>query len=72
MPDISMCVDVKCPSRNDCYRYMATPTQPMQTYAGFQHEPDSKCDEYWPAEGRRDLRSVAEADRINGKGNAHE
>ena len=39
MPDISMCRDHACPSRGQCYRYMATPSE-RQTYA-----------EFWRAEG---------------------
>ena len=54
MPDISMCGDDRCPSRKQCYRYMAQPSEFMQAYAGFGR-PDGaeKCDYFWPAEGKR-------------------
>lgn len=32
MPDITMCPDVKCPSRHICYRYMAKANPLWQSY----------------------------------------
>lgn len=35
MADISMCRDKQCPSRLDCYRFTAKPSQFLQSYASF-------------------------------------
>lgn len=54
MPDISMCADDKCPSRERCYRYMARPSEFMQAWGMFGcGEGAEKCDYFWPAEGKR-------------------
>jgi len=36
MPDISMCKNKECPSREKCYRYMAIPSDIWQSYADFK------------------------------------
>lgn len=40
MPDISMCLDHKCPLRETCYRYKATPSK-WQSYTGFVYDCDA-------------------------------
>lgn len=49
MPDISMCVDDKCPTRRQCYRHQASGTIPDR-YQSFYHperkESDEKCEDY--------------------------
>ena len=35
MPDISMCMNHKCPSREQCYRYRAIPDRHWQSCGGF-------------------------------------
>ena len=60
MPDISMCNGVKisledpdsiCPMRNNCYRYMAKPSEFRQSFfigAPFIPEPDgTSCEYFW-------------------------
>ena len=32
MPDITMCAEDDCPRRHKCYRYMAKPNTPWQSY----------------------------------------
>jgi len=50
MPDISMCLDKKCPSANTCYRYIATPSK-WQYYSIFGREKDqSQCGDFIPVE----------------------
>ncbi len=50
MPDISMCRDQECPSRETCFRFVATPSPFLQTYGAFGRRPnEAKCDHYWPA-----------------------
>lgn len=47
MPDITMCANKKCPLKKTCYRYTATPSKFMQSYAGFEYDKDTKsCDYY--------------------------
>lgn len=47
MPDISMCKNDKCPSREKCYRYTATPGM-YQAYVEFSpKEGDDKCRYFW-------------------------
>lgn len=43
MPDISMCCNTKCPSREKCYRYRAKPGL-RQSYAPYSNEDgESDC-----------------------------
>lgn len=35
MPDITMCTSDKCPIKNNCYRFTATPTEHWQSYNDF-------------------------------------
>ena len=49
MPDISMCLNIDCPIRSDCYRYTAKPDE-YQTYSKFEFiESDTKigCNYFW-------------------------
>lgn len=39
MPDLAMCRDHGCPSREQCYRYTATPST-QQVYADFERDYD--------------------------------
>lgn len=50
MPDIAMCHGEDCPSKQTCYRFLATPSEYRQSY--FYPTPevvDGKCIEYWDA-----------------------
>ncbi|MBC8159540.1 MAG: hypothetical protein H8E94_09450 [Alphaproteobacteria bacterium] len=41
MPDIDMCAGKDCPSRGECFRYMATPRIGIQKWREFdQHRRD--------------------------------
>ena len=47
MPDISMCTNMQCSYRNKCYRYMAVPNDPWQSYGSFLLKPKArKCDSF--------------------------
>jgi len=47
MPDISMCENKDCPSKEKCYRFMAKPSPVWQTYAEFKVEKGKKkCDNF--------------------------
>lgn len=63
MPDISMCNGVRisledphyvCPMRDNCYRYMAEPSEFRQSFfigAPFIIEPDgTSCEYFWKNE----------------------
>ena len=48
MPDISMCADMKCPSRGECHRYCAEPSKFLQSYGLFQRpQTDERCSYFW-------------------------
>jgi len=50
MNDITKCADIKCPSKDKCYRYTAKPGR-FQSYADFNREPgDGDCESFWPTE----------------------
>jgi len=54
MPDISMCLNDKCPLKDNCYRFKAKPND-YQTYSSFKYEWNSEsndweCSHYWPVE----------------------
>jgi len=47
MPDITMCSNVQCPLREDCYRFSAIPSEYRQAYSEFKpydEGGDIKCD----------------------------
>lgn len=47
MPDISMCANKQCPSREQCYRFTAAPST-FQSYMKFEvANGDNKCDYFW-------------------------
>jgi len=49
MPDISMCSNALCPSKDYCHRFTATPSKFMQSYADFSPEEDEvNCSHFWP------------------------
>ena len=51
MPDITMCVNDRCPSRRRCYRYMARPSPFLQSMADFKVPSGSnKCEHFWKIE----------------------
>lgn len=48
MPDISMCRNFLCPSKDKCYRFRAVPSEFRQSYAGFKlEEKEDKCSHFW-------------------------
>jgi len=50
MPDKYMCMNEACERKTDCYRYMAVPSEPWQSY----FKPDEKnCEDFTPIDGRR-------------------
>ena len=53
MPDISMCLNKKCPLRDKCYRYRAIPTPGWQTITDFKY--DDGCEYFEHVDGRKDL-----------------
>jgi len=60
VPDISMCADKYCPSRETCYRFKATPSA-YQTYGAFPRKPeDVKCECHWPLQSMPPKRRATE------------
>jgi hypothetical protein len=48
MADISMCLDILCPSKDYCYRFTAKTSTFCQTYGAFNREQDAdNCDMFW-------------------------
>jgi len=44
MPDISMCDNISCPSKEKCYRFKAVPNE-YQSYSNFKpEENEDKCE----------------------------
>jgi hypothetical protein len=48
MPDISMCYDQDCPNREKCYRFMATPDKPYQSYFAISPRNQNECEYFIP------------------------
>lgn len=47
MPDISMCANQQCPSKDKCYRFRAIPSEHRQSYMAFAPPPRRKtCDDF--------------------------
>lgn len=69
MPDITMCVNTKCPIREFCYRYRAKPDE-RQSFAMFEFTPKgsylTQCAEFWGLqEEKRPVLSLDDADKNN-------
>lgn len=45
MPDISLCKNEKCKDKEACRRYLATPSDYMQSY--IIKDCEEKCELYW-------------------------
>lgn len=43
MPDITMCVNRKCPKKRKCYRHEAIPSQMRQSFAEFKGDSTDHC-----------------------------
>lgn len=52
MPDIAMCSNKTCPSRNSCYRFRAVPSEHQQSYMAFEPQGKSCCVDFMPIRGR--------------------
>ena len=49
MPDISMCTNSFCLSKDYCYRFTAIPSKLWQSYADFNPKKgEDKCEDFWP------------------------
>jgi len=49
MPDITMCAGNKCPLKETCYRFTATPSEYSQSYfikTPYDNEYE-RCEHYW-------------------------
>ncbi|HVE56558.1 MAG TPA: hypothetical protein VNB22_06995 [Pyrinomonadaceae bacterium] len=58
MPDISMCANKRCPSKNSCFRFKAKPNGHRQCYSDFKPDESGKCSSY---------RKVTPEDKAKGK-----
>lgn len=65
VPDIAMCQNQDCPSRNECWRFRAVPSY-RQSYGTWFKPADGKdrCDDFWPIEDR----PVVPIAELSGKG----
>ena len=49
MPDITMCSGEKCPKKEKCYRFKATPDGRQSYFVTPPYDKKTKqCLEYWP------------------------
>ncbi len=47
MPDMSMCRNIRCPSRMECYRYRMVANKLSQSISGYVHRhADGRCDSF--------------------------
>jgi hypothetical protein len=60
MPDISMCKGVDCKIRDKCYRYLAVPSEYVQSYfVESPYDPKKKtCRYFWEVEPQDRVRKV--------------
>jgi len=59
MPDISLCSNQFCPSKDKCYRFRAMPNTHRQSYASFKpEEGKKKCDHFMGILGSDDLQPI--------------
>ena len=52
MPDISMCNNALCPSKDYCYRFTAKPSEFRQSYINFTLESDEISCSYFMPNGK--------------------
>lgn len=45
-PDITMCLDHKCPQKDKCYRYTATPSRWQAVFSKTPRK-GKKCEYFW-------------------------
>lgn len=67
MPDISMCSNQSCPSRLECYRFVARPNPYRQSFfVGLEpDEKTGKCEHFWQADANDIAHYNAREDREN-------
>lgn len=56
MPDITMCMDMTCSQKEQCYRYKTTPTEYRQSYFVGSPCPDDglECDYFLQMENENE------------------
>ena len=65
MPDISMCMNKSCPSKDTCYRFTASPNVWRQSYMDFKvAEGLDKCKSYWQ-DARTEQEKKQDEERYN-------
>lgn len=66
MPDITMCVNTKCPVKKICYRYRAIPDE-YQSYANFKFDFEGAfCEDFWYCDRKRkNIRPLRLINNIN-------
>ena len=57
MPDISMCKNTECPLKNTCYRFIATPSEYLQSYGDFKYDEKNGCDYYWKIDKKNEIQT---------------
>lgn len=58
MPDIAMCRDVLCKSKETCYRFKAIPNKYRQAYLNTNREEDAvNCNMYWEITNKVDKKN---------------
>ncbi len=58
MPDISMCIESKCPLSKTCYRFLATPSNP-QWYS--KYTPGENCESYIDINEKKEKRKQSKS-----------
>ena len=53
MADITMCTDMKCPKKFQCYRHTAPWNQWRQSIFAESPRKEEECNEFWDNKGRR-------------------
>ena len=47
MPDIAMCKNIECLSKDKCYRFKAIPSEFIQSYCDFKpKDNENKCNHF--------------------------
>ena len=59
MPDIAMCNNRYCPSRETCYRHIAAPSEFRQSYARFKFVMGKgRCNHYIEAKAKSQIKGI--------------
>lgn len=61
MSDISKCSGANCPNKEECYRFMAIPSEFSQAYGKFEYDKKTQtCRGFYPIANDREVKKLTD------------